>query len=413
MDILFWLVILTWMAKTGATDVIYSLKGETPPRHRERMARLGAGKTTPTQYGFRSYFADLKEDALRASTNSRREKIAQRAKEKLAAVDDMIDVVQERPKRPDGWKPSPTPRPTPPAPKLETVPEAERTPASPPTAGPPAADSSRVNGAKPTTAGGPASNGATPTQPAPRPGPSAQAGRPRIPPGFTPEQWAAEIRPVGGNGKPEPERPVDWKAEAAATARRRNDPANTAWHETYRAAVEMFGHGPVCEYCNQAIELSKDRTRYVCWCTKSAPAAAPSNPAPTASTPAPPTLRVVPNDPPPAGTAPAGTNTEPEGDAMASGETTHINATRAFVNELDEHVKKEILPQLEKCAATLTARGMDPAVVAEFAAVRERFMSATAALTKALDTHDHTQKLMEEGVNNTANPADVDYYKHR
>jgi hypothetical protein len=42
----------------------------------------------------------------------------------------------------------------------------------------------------------------------------------------------------------------------------------------YRTSVEMFGHGPVCEYCNQAISLSEDRTRYVCWCTNATPAAA-------------------------------------------------------------------------------------------------------------------------------------------
>lgn len=106
--------------------------------------------------------------------------------------------------------------------------------------------------------------------------------------------------------------------------------------------------------------------------------------------------------------------TETQGDNMqTSAETTHIQATRRYFTDLDEHVKTQILPGLEQCASILAGKNMDTEVIGKIHNARALFMNALAGLADALKTHDEKNKLMEEGVNNTEQPAEVGYYKHQ
>lgn len=98
---------------------------------------------------------------------------------------------------------------------------------------------------------------------------------------------------------------------------------------------------------------------------------------------------------------------------IASAETGHILATRNFITSLDEHVRSEILPQLETCHATLSSKNVDPEVTGKLSAARDSFTSALATLQEALTVHDDKNALMEQAVNNTAHAAETDYYKHR
>ncbi|WP_327029692.1 hypothetical protein OG989_04000 [Micromonospora sp. NBC_01740] len=95
LDVLFWIVVLTWMTKRGAEDVLYAVKGQTPPRHRERMERIKRGESQ-ARYGARGWLDDATEDFLRANTQWRRSRAAKKAAERLSVpIDDMVDVVRE------------------------------------------------------------------------------------------------------------------------------------------------------------------------------------------------------------------------------------------------------------------------------------------------------------------------------
>ncbi|MEV7267041.1 hypothetical protein AB0N38_26115 [Micromonospora aurantiaca] len=95
LDVLFWIVVLTWMAKRGAEDVTHALRGTTPPRHRERMERIKRGESQ-SRYGMRGWLDDATEDFLRANTQWRRSRSARKAAARLnVPIDDMVEVVRE------------------------------------------------------------------------------------------------------------------------------------------------------------------------------------------------------------------------------------------------------------------------------------------------------------------------------
>jgi hypothetical protein len=96
----------------------------------------------------------------------------------------------------------------------------------------------------------------------------------------------------------------------------------------------------------------------------------------------------------------------------ASGETTRVDATRAFLLELETHIQTNVLPAIEKCAASAGTENVDPEVVAAIAGLRDRFSSAAAGAGDARTKHDDWARLMEEAVNNTSNPANTQYYRH-
>ena len=95
-EVLIVIWVLTWMIKTATTDVIYSIKGQIPPRHRERMARIEAGSTEQRRYGVRGWAADLWDDGLRANTEWRRHRAARRAEaRRQTPIDDLAELVRE------------------------------------------------------------------------------------------------------------------------------------------------------------------------------------------------------------------------------------------------------------------------------------------------------------------------------
>lgn len=102
MEILFWIAVLTWMAKRSTEDVLHALKGTPNPRYELKKAKAkAAGQAPPRQprYGGKEWFADLLSDAMVANTEKRRAK----AKAKAQPVDDMVDVVREPAARPPQW----------------------------------------------------------------------------------------------------------------------------------------------------------------------------------------------------------------------------------------------------------------------------------------------------------------------
>jgi hypothetical protein len=96
---------------------------------------------------------------------------------------------------------------------------------------------------------------------------------------------------------------------------------------------------------------------------------------------------------------------------VGSGETTNIQSTRAYYEDLAAHVEKDILGQVELSTATLSLAEMnDPEVKAAVANVSEQFALARAAaleVPKALERH----RLMEEAVRSTPGAAQTGFYK--
>ncbi|MFE9955819.1 hypothetical protein [Micromonospora sp. NPDC005299] len=123
-EVLFWIWVLTWMAKTAATDVLHAVKGTPNPRYELKKQRAAtAGQTVAGQprYGTREWLGDLYSDALAAQTEKRRAAV----KAKSAPVDDMVDVVREPPAARKPPEPTAPPaRPEPPAPpQPPTIPD--------------------------------------------------------------------------------------------------------------------------------------------------------------------------------------------------------------------------------------------------------------------------------------------------
>lgn len=108
LDVLFWIVVLTWMAKRGVEDVTHALRGTTPPRHRERMERIKRGESQ-SRYGVRGWLDDATEDFLRANTQWRRSRSARKAAARLnVPIDDMVEVVREPRRDRDPYDPNGT-----------------------------------------------------------------------------------------------------------------------------------------------------------------------------------------------------------------------------------------------------------------------------------------------------------------
>ncbi len=96
LEVLFWIAVLTWMAKRSTEDVAHALKGTPNPRYEAKKAKaLAAGQPAPHQprYGGKDWWADFTSDAMAANTHKRRAK----AKAKAQPVDDMVDVAGIRP----------------------------------------------------------------------------------------------------------------------------------------------------------------------------------------------------------------------------------------------------------------------------------------------------------------------------
>jgi hypothetical protein len=108
LEVLFWIWVLTWMAKTAATDVLHAVKGTPNPRYelkKQRAAQAGQAVKGQPRYGTREWLGDLYSDALAAHTEKRRAA----AKAKATPVDDMVDVVRERhPHDPNNTRNCPT-----------------------------------------------------------------------------------------------------------------------------------------------------------------------------------------------------------------------------------------------------------------------------------------------------------------
>lgn len=102
------IVIVLWMAWLIATDVIYAAKGQVPPRKQVRLAEIEAGDAQ-SRYGVRGWARDLFDDALKAKTERRREKAAERKDAKRAdeVEFDLIDHFDTLPYQRD-----PLPAPT-------------------------------------------------------------------------------------------------------------------------------------------------------------------------------------------------------------------------------------------------------------------------------------------------------------
>lgn len=75
---MFEFLIIAWVAwqftNLLVQDGIHAVKGTTPPRHTERMARIARGEQVPQRYGIGGYLRDLLDDALRADVERRRRK---------------------------------------------------------------------------------------------------------------------------------------------------------------------------------------------------------------------------------------------------------------------------------------------------------------------------------------------------
>lgn len=94
LDVLFWIWVLTWMAKTAATDVLHAVKGTPNPRYelkKQRAAQAGQPVKGQPRYGTREWLSDLYSDALAAHTEKRRAA----AKAKGQPVDDIVELVRE------------------------------------------------------------------------------------------------------------------------------------------------------------------------------------------------------------------------------------------------------------------------------------------------------------------------------
>jgi hypothetical protein len=108
MEILFWIVLIAWMANRVVIDGLYALQGKPIPRYELAKAKaLAASKPAPVpaRYGTRQWWDDLYSDALQANTRWRRNRQA-RPKVIDAPIDDMVDVVREPAARP-ARKPEP------------------------------------------------------------------------------------------------------------------------------------------------------------------------------------------------------------------------------------------------------------------------------------------------------------------
>lgn len=95
LDVLFWILVLTWLVKTAAADVLYAVSGKPNPRYElKKQKARAAGQPVKGQprYGTRDWAADLWSDALAAHTHRRRTKAV-----KAKPVDDMLDVAKVRP----------------------------------------------------------------------------------------------------------------------------------------------------------------------------------------------------------------------------------------------------------------------------------------------------------------------------
>lgn len=71
-------LVIAWVAwqftNLLVQDGVHAVKGTTPPRHVERMARLERGEQLPQRYGIGGYLRDLLDDALHADIERRRRK---------------------------------------------------------------------------------------------------------------------------------------------------------------------------------------------------------------------------------------------------------------------------------------------------------------------------------------------------
>lgn len=95
LEVLFWIVLLTYVTKRSAEDVLHAVKGTPNPRHQARMERIKRGESQ-ARYGVRGWLDDATEDFLRANTQWRRTRAAQRAAKRLdVPLDDLAEAVRE------------------------------------------------------------------------------------------------------------------------------------------------------------------------------------------------------------------------------------------------------------------------------------------------------------------------------
>jgi hypothetical protein len=99
MEILFWIIVLSWIANRTVIDGLYALQGKPIPRYELAKAKaLAASKPVPVpaRYGTRQWWLDLYSDALQANTRWRRSR--QQPKVIDAPIDDLVEVVREDPR---------------------------------------------------------------------------------------------------------------------------------------------------------------------------------------------------------------------------------------------------------------------------------------------------------------------------
>ncbi|MFC4066768.1 hypothetical protein [Actinoplanes subglobosus] len=97
----------------------------------------------------------------------------------------------------------------------------------------------------------------------------------------------------------------------------------------------------------------------------------------------------------------------------APAETSNINAVRAFLNELSEHVVGDLLAKVQTAHATLAGKNIDEGTLGILSRIQQQGQVLARLCTDGVDHVDTYHGQMEQAVNNTAEVADTDFYRAR
>ncbi len=95
----------------------------------------------------------------------------------------------------------------------------------------------------------------------------------------------------------------------------------------------------------------------------------------------------------------------------ASAETTNIDAAKAFLTELGEHITDDVLAKIETAKATLAAKNIDSDTLGLLSRIQEQGQALAALCESSVEHIGDYHGQMADAVNNTEEVADLDFYQ--